>query len=355
MPNFLINTDKKLSNIFKDLENSKNIGLDTEFIRESSYFPQLALLQLSDEKNNYCIDIFEIENNSLIIELLTNINIRKILHSSKQDLEVLHHYFGCYPKNIFDTQIASNLTDCNISISYSNLVKQNFNVELKEGSWRTDWLKRPISEEKIEYAANDVKYLIPLSKIFLKKLKELDRLEWFYEEQDTELSKSNIVTDPKKAWKKITIPINLSNNQLLRLQLISEWREIKAIKKNMPRRWIISDRELIKISTSTLKELPIILDNSKQTLSIESKEKILSIINNKNETSKEDKSLKLDLNAYNKKISKCNETIAKVCEKYNVASTLIANKRDIDYFARGCTDIRFLKGWRFKIFGKLVQ
>jgi ribonuclease D len=78
-------------------------------------------------------------------------------------------------------------------------------------------------------------------------------------------------------------------------------------------------------------------------------------MNNKYDSSKEDKSLKLDLNAYNKKISKCNEAISKVCEKYNIASTLIANKRDIDYFARGYTDIRFLKGWRFKIFGKLVQ
>jgi len=355
MPNFLINTDKKLSNIFRELENSKNIGLDTEFIRESSYFPQLALLQLSDEKNNYCIDILEIKNNTLIIELLTNINIRKILHSSKQDLEVLHYYFGCYPQNIFDTQIASNLTDCNINISYSNLVKKNFNIELKEGSWRTDWLKRPISEEKVEYAANDVKYLIPLSKIFLDKLKQLNRLEWFYEEQDIDLSKSNIITDPKKSWKKIPIPISLSNNQLLRLQLISEWREIKAIKKNIPKRWILSDKELLKISTLKPKELPLFLDNSKHTLSIESKENILSIMNNEYESSKEDISLKLDLSEYNKKISKCNEVILKVCEKHNIASTLIANKKDIDYFARGYADIRFLKGWRFKIFGKLVQ
>ena len=355
MPNFLINTDKKLSNIFKELENSKNIGLDTEFIRESSYFPQLALLQLSDKKNNYCIDIFEIKNNSLIIELLTNINIRKIIHSSKQDLEVLHHYFDCYPQNIFDTQIASNLTDCNMNIGYSNLVKKNFNIELKEGSWRTDWLKRPISAEKVEYAANDVKYLIPLSQIFLDKLKILDRLDWFYEEQNIDLSQSSIITDPKTAWKKITIPMNLSNNQLLRLQLISEWRETRAIKKNIPRRWILSDKELIKISTSTLKELPLVLENSKQKLSIESKENILLIIRNEDNKAKEDESLKLDLSAYNNKINKCNEIILKVCEKHNIASTLIANKRDIDYFARGYKDIRFLKGWRFKIFGKLVQ
>ena len=354
MPNFLINTDKKLSNIFKDLENSKNIGLDTEFIRESSYFPQLALLQLSDEKNNYCIDIFEIKDNSLIIELLTNKNIRKIIHASKQDLEVLYHYFECYPQNIFDTQIASNLTNCNINIGYSNLVKQNFGRELKEGSWRTDWLKRPISEEKVEYAANDVKYLIPLSQIFLDRLQELDRLDWFYEEQDIDLSQSNIITDPKIAWKKIPIPINLSNNQLLRLQLISEWREIKAIKKNIPRRWILSDKELIKISTTILTELPLILENSKHKLSVENKEKILSIMHDKNNKSQEDKSLKLDLSAYNKKINKCNDIIEKISDKYNIASTLIANKRDIDYFARGYKDIRFLKGWRFKIFGKLV-
>ena len=160
MPNFLVNTDTKLQNIIDDLRKSSIIGLDTEFIRESTYYPQLALMQLSDNINTYCIDVLAIKNNNLIAELLYNKDIKKVIHASKQDLEVLNYYFKCYPQNIFDTQIAYNLLTSDISISYSNLVKKYLSVKLKEGSWRTDWLKRPLSEEKITYAANDVRYLL---------------------------------------------------------------------------------------------------------------------------------------------------------------------------------------------------
>ena len=128
MPNFLINTDIKLQNIITNLKDSSVIGLDTEFIRESTYYPQLALLQLSDNSNNYCIDILEIQDNQPIADLLRNEDIIKVIHSSKQDLEVLYHYFGCYPINLFDTQIAYNLLSPEISISYSNLVKKYCNI-----------------------------------------------------------------------------------------------------------------------------------------------------------------------------------------------------------------------------------
>ena len=105
MPNFLVNTDTKLHNIIDDLQKSSIMGLDTEFIRESTYFPQLALLQLSDLNNTYCIDILAVTENNLISDLLFSKKIKKIIHASKQDLEVLNHYYGCYPQNIFDNQI----------------------------------------------------------------------------------------------------------------------------------------------------------------------------------------------------------------------------------------------------------
>jgi ribonuclease D len=221
MPNFLINTDIKLQNIVDELEKASVIGLDTEFIRESTYFPQLALLQLSDSNNTYCIDILAINNKMLISNLLLNNEIKKIIHASKQDLEVLNHYYNCYPQNIFDTQIAYNLLTSDVSISYSNLVKKYLGVELKEGSWRTDWLKRPISDAKIEYAANDVKYLIDLYEILYKKLLEADRFDWFIEEQELELKKSNIVTEPRFSWEKINLPSNLTITQLNYLQKLS--------------------------------------------------------------------------------------------------------------------------------------
>ena len=354
MPNFLINTDIKLQNIIKDLKSSCAIGLDTEFIRESTYYPILALLQLSDINHTYCIDILALEDKKPIIDLLKDKNIIKIIHSSKQDLEVLNHYYDCYPENIFDTQLADNFLNPQISISYSNLVKRHFDVLLKEGSWRTDWLKRPISDDKLEYAGNDVKYLIDLYKILKNELISLKRYDWFIEEQGLELEKKNIVTDPDMAWKKINLPSKITETQLNHLKILSKWREEKAIKNDMPKRWIFSDSELIKITLSRPNKLTAILNNLKHQPSNEDINYIISILELKyNEAPVEFKNF--DPSTYNKRVNICHQTLEIVCDEYKVSSTLIANKRDIDLFARGKKDIRFLQGWRFKIFGKLVQ
>ena len=354
MPNFLINTDIKLQNIIDELEKSSIIGLDTEFIRESTYFPQLALLQLSDSDNTYCIDILAINNKILISNLLLNNKIKKIIHASKQDLEVLNHYYNCYPQNIFDTQIAYNLLTSDVSISYSNLVKKYLGVELKEGSWRTDWLKRPISDAKIEYAANDVKYLIDLYEILYKKLLEADRFDWFIEEQELELNKSNIVTEPRFSWEKINLPSNLTITQLNYLQKLSYWREDKAITNDIPKRWIFSDSELIKIVTARPNRLSHVLDNLKHTLNDEDLGIIKSMLSEKY-TKPESVNKDIDGSLYNARIVKCQKVLEEVSKKYNIAPTLIANKRDIDAFARKKDYVKFLHGWRFKIFGKLVQ
>jgi len=354
MPNFLINTDIKLQNIIKELKSSSSIGLDTEFIRESTYYPVLALLQLSDHNHTYCIDILALHDKEPIIDLLRDKNIIKIIHSSKQDLEVLNHYFNCYPENIFDTQLADNFLNPEISISYSNLVKRHFSVLLKEGSWRTDWLKRPISDDKLEYAGNDVKYLIDLYKILKNELINLKRYDWFIEEQELELEKKNIVTDPDMAWKKINLPSKITETQLNHLKILSKWREEKAIKNDMPKRWIFSDSELIKITLSRSNKLTAILNNLKHQLSNEDIDYVISVLELKyNEAPVEFKNF--DPSTYNKRVNICHQTLEVICDEYKISSTLIANKRDIDLFARGKKDIRFLQGWRFKIFGKLVQ
>ncbi len=354
MPNFLVNTDTKLQNIIDDLRKSSIIGLDTEFIRESTYYPRLALIQLSDNINTYCIDVLAIKNNNLIAEILSNKAIKKVIHASKQDLEVLNHYFKCYPQNIFDTQIAYNLLTSDISISYSNLVKKYLSVELKEGSWRTDWLKRPISEDKIIYAANDVRYLIKLYEILNTRLHKINRIDWFIEEQDIELKKSNIVIEPELSWEKINLPSNLTLIQLNYLKKLSCWREEKAILNNIPKRWIFNDSELIKIITSKPNRLSYILDNLKHQLNKSDIDFIKLTLND--EYIKPDSVNKnIDGHLYNERVNKCQKILQEVAEKYNLASTFIANKRDIDAFARNKDYVKFLHGWRFKIFGKLVQ
>ena len=163
MTNILIDSDKKLHNLLSKIEDCKEIGLDTEFIRESTYRPILALIQISlANEEIYLIDPQKIKDISGISKITSDPKIIKIIHSAKQDLEALYSHLGSFPKNVFDTQIAYNFLSEKSNIGYSALVKNICDVDIKEGSWRTDWLKRPLSEEKKEYAANDVRYLIEI-------------------------------------------------------------------------------------------------------------------------------------------------------------------------------------------------
>ncbi len=353
MPNFYINTDKKLLNISDDLLQSTSLGVDTEFIRESTYFPKLALIQFSTQHNNYIIDTQTITSKSLLVDILTDDRKLKVLHSAKQDLETIHRYFECFPNNIFDTQIAFNLISTLMNPSYSSLVKKYFSVELKEGSWRTDWLKRPLSDEKIEYAANDVKYLLDLSKNLREEVSKLNRLDWLEEEHINELSLRKIIIDPFDAWNKITIPINLDSKQRSNVRSIAAWREVEAKNTDIPKKWILTDGEIIKLACAKVELINSILDKTKNKISDSYKDNIAMLLkqNKKNNHSVN----QIDMNSYNKKINQCNTLLMKISEEQQISPSLIANKRDIDYFARGQEDIKFLRGWRFKIFGKLVQ
>tara|TARA_B100000686_G_scaffold140260_1_gene147883 strand:- start:111774 stop:112832 length:1059 start_codon:yes stop_codon:yes gene_type:complete len=352
MTNFLINTDKKLQKVVTNLNKSACIGLDTEFIRESSYYPILALIQLSNNRHTYCIDVLAIQNTNSIKQLLLNQNITKIIHSSKQDLEVLHSYFKCYPRNLFDTQIAASMTGYGLNVSYSEMVDELLNIKIKKGSWRTDWLKRPLSPEKIEYASNDVKYLIKIYVKLNKKLIKLKRTLWFKEEQNNDLERKNVITNPIDAWKKINYPLHLNNQELKKLKKLAECREIIAKEKNTPKRWIISDNCLTKLCQSTAKESDLFKSSK---IDLKASEKELLIKSFRTINTHQSKRRQSNNHNIKNRINKYKKLLLDVSNKYNIPSSLIANKRDIEIFSKNHACVRFMRGWRFKIFGKLLQ
>ena len=354
MSNFLINTDKKLKKIIPEIQNSKYLGIDTEFIRESTYYPVLALIQISTMKSIFCIDILSIKDKTLLKKVLTARKIKKIMHASKQDLEALNSYYKSYPKNIFDTQIAANLIGIDMNISYAGLVKKFFDKDLKQGSWRTDWLERPLSEDKIDYACNDVKYLLPIYKALNKELNKCKRLSWFNEEQKKELKKDNVITKPRESWKRINISSDLTKDQIKKLKSLAEWRERKAIKKDLPKRWVMLDSELTKLIISDEKRVRTILNNLKNDLSNSDKKIIISLIKNNSKAAKIKNIKSVNIKS-KKQINECHKLLEKVSVKYKLPQALIANKREMDMYAKNQKQIRFMDGWRFKIFGKLLQ
>lgn len=350
MSNFIVDSDKKLLNLSHKLKSSLEIGLDTEFIRESTYRPILALVQISLEDGSiYLIDPLNINNKDILIDIMTDTKIIKIIHSAKQDIEALYNFTGHYPANIFDTQIASNFSNEQSNVSYSTLVKNICNVDIKSGSWRTNWLKRPLDEKKIQYAADDVRFLIDIKNKLKIKLESLKRDKWFYEEQINELNKKNIIINPDEAWEKINYPIYFEDLELEILKKLACWRENLAIKYNIPKKWILSDNQLIKIIIAKQKKINEITNDIKQPLNQDEYEYLMDILSNKRKITNKN----LEPNRLTE--SKCFEILSYVSEEYKIDSTIIANKRDIEIFCLSNKHTKFMKGWRYEIFGKLVQ
>ena len=350
MANILVDSDKNLINLLSKIEEYTEIALDTEFIRESTYRPILALMQIALPNNEiYIIDPVKITKRDIINKFLTNPKIIKIIHSSKQDLEALYSYTQAFPVNIFDTQIAFNFLSEKSNVAYSALVKIVCDVDIKEGSWRTNWLKRPLSDEKLQYAADDVRYLIQIKNNLERHLNRTNRLSWFNEEQDNELKISNIIIDPENAWKKINYPLYFDSEDLILLKKTACWREKLSIKYDVPKRWILSDSLLIKTLITNLNKTIEIINATKQKITDIEKDEFEKILSSKRKIKNKNLIPKKDLE------KKCLEVLSYVSEEFKIDSTIIANKRDMEIFTLSNDKARFMKGWRYQIFGKLVQ
>lgn len=350
MANILVDSDKNLINLLSKIEEHTEIGLDTEFIRESTYRPILALMQIALPNNEiYIIDPVKITKKNIINKFLTNPKIIKIIHSSKQDLEALYSYTQVFPVNIFDTQIAFNFLSEKSNVAYSALVKTVCDVDIKEGSWRTNWLKRPLSDEKLQYAADDVRYLIQIKNNLEKHLNQTNRFSWFNEEQENELNISNIIIDPENAWKKINYPLYFDSEDLILLKKTACWREKLSIKYDVPKRWILSDSLLIKTLITNRNKTSEIINTIKQKITDTERDELEKILYLKRKIKNKNLIPKKDLE------KKCLEVLSYVSEEFKIDSTIIANKRDMEIFTVSNDKARFMKGWRYQIFGKLVQ
>ncbi len=220
----------------------QHIALDTEFIRTSTYFPMPGLYQVAAGSHVYLIDPVQVSEWQPLIDYLTDPATTKIMHACLEDLELLHHHLGISPSNIFDTQYANAFLSEDFSLSYAALVEQRLGVALEKHETRSNWLQRPLSNEQIRYAVEDVTYLLSLYEQMYAALQEQGRHRWFVEDMAERSSYEPL--DPgiyyrnvKKAWK-------LRGPELAALRALCAWREETARSENVPRNRVIWDDHL---------------------------------------------------------------------------------------------------------------
>lgn len=243
-----INRPEQLPLLCEQIQQEPWIALDTEFLREKTYYPKFCLLQIASPNWVACVDPLAIADLTPLFEALYNPNIVKVLHSCRQDLEIFFQITGKIPGPIFDTQIAAPLLGFQENPGYAMLVSSFLNINLSKAHTRTDWTIRPLSQDQIQYAADDVIYLCKIYSIMCQKLEELGRLYWLESDfallNDPELYQLS----PENAWLKVRGKNKLTGRQLSILQALCEWREQTAQTENKPRNWLFPDDMLLELA-----------------------------------------------------------------------------------------------------------
>ncbi|MEA3051004.1 MAG: ribonuclease [Sphingomonadales bacterium] len=245
----LITDSDSLKSLCKRLAESPFVAVDTEFMRENTYWPDLCLIQIGNEEEAAAIDpkAEGLDMEPLLDLLVDNEDVLKVFHAGGQDVEIIYNLTGRTPHPIFDTQIAAMALGLGEQVGYSNLVESLIGENLDKGARFTDWARRPLDKRQIDYAIGDVTHLATLFPKMLQRLRKTGRGEWLDEEMERLANPSNYENDPDLAWKRVRVS-SRKPEVLGRLKALAGWREQEARGKNLPRGRIMKDETLADIA-----------------------------------------------------------------------------------------------------------
>ncbi|MEO8306738.1 MAG: ribonuclease D [Pseudomonadota bacterium] len=243
MSDILLSDNAAIAELAQRLSLAPHIALDTEFLRERTYRPQLCLLQVAIPGEAALVDPIAAPSLAALGTVLTNAAIPKILHAARQDLEVLWPVFGSIDP-VFDTQVAAALTGMPAQIGYSELVRRLLGIELNKAETRTDWSRRPLTPAQLRYAVDDVRHLAALRDLLVKRLRALGRLDWLDEELRDLANPARLFVDPETAVDRLRWIGELDPDRARLAQRLAAWRERRAAERDRPRSWILDDSGL---------------------------------------------------------------------------------------------------------------
>lgn len=224
---------------------SSVLAIDTEFLREKTYYAKLCLLQLATDDETAIVDPFEVDDLRVLAPLLENESVVKLFHAGGQDLEILLREVGALPRPLFDTQVAAALLGHTQQIGYAALVHAECGVTLKKIDSFTDWSRRPLSDSQLEYAADDVAYLPRMYERMRAQLVELGRLTWLDRDFEDLADPKRYATNERERYRRLKRVSQLSRRQLAAAREVAAWRELEAQRRDVPRKWVVTDEQIV--------------------------------------------------------------------------------------------------------------
>lgn len=356
----LITTSGELHAFCESLDGHPFVAVDTEFIRERTYWPKLCLVQVAVEGNAAAIDALAPNlDMAPLFDLMRDKRVLKVFHSPGQDLSLFHTVMQGVPAPIYDTQTAAMVCGFGEQPAYATLVESLLGARVDKASQMTDWSRRPLTDRQIDYALSDVTHLVHLYGILTGKLDEMGRTDWVEQELAALLEPSSYVADPNDQWRRVRLR-RPSRRALAVLREVAGWREKVAQERDRPRAWIIRDDSLAEIAANqptTVADLERVRGVNPRfaegpdgqaiieavTRAIESKPDTWPEVPSRNGSSDVSDTLVALLQA-----------LLKIrADQNQVATGLVANRRDLELIAMDDNaDVRALTGWRRAVFGE---
>lgn len=353
-----VSDEASLNALVTQYKQSKILVLDTEFVRTRTYYAKLGLIQAYDGKTLALIDPVALPDLAQFWALLSDPNIVKLVHSCSEDLEVFAHYGKCQPTPLFDSQIAASLCGMGHGVGYAKLVETCLGEVIDKGESRTDWIRRPLTEAQLSYAANDVLYLYQLYPQLEAKLSAQGRLAWLYEEGERMTQGRLADPDLDTAYLKVKNAFQLTEIQLAYLKVLAKWRLEKALVRDLALGFVVKDHGLIALAKKQPKssaDLFKLNDLTEQEKRIHGKDllRVLQTADLVNLPELVDVlALKSGYKSAFKAIKSC---LVELCEQHDVPQEMLGSKRHIHEFLQWRWDKQqgdlpaVLCGWRGEI------
>ena len=354
----LVTDDDGLSEVIEQCYKTDTYALDTEFHREKTYYPKLALMQINFGSGVALIDPTVISVRPL--EQLFNSDRIVVMHACVQDLEVLQRYCKAIPQRIFDTQIAAGFLGLRTP-SLSALHEKYLKKKLPKGERLTDWLRRPLSDRQIDYAVSDVADLLEIYKMLLSELTRRGRLNWAEDEFEIVTARANEMKSPNQAWIRIKETRHLGGQARGVAQQIAEWREVEAQSLDVPVRFVLSDMAVVSISQrlpETLDQLLSVRGVDRRQFKDKRATKLLELVANgkskKVRVPKDKNNKQLDP-SLRPAVALIAAWLAQFAKDSDLDPSLLGTRADIELLLRKDDQSRLSQGWRKAYVGEPIR
>ena len=352
-----IDTQEELESFIARACTSSVIALDTEFMREKSYYPQLCLLQIATDDEIAIIDPLAVTDLRGLAEPFADTSIVKIMHAGRQDLEIMFNQVGALPDPVFDTQIAATLMGHVQQIGLAPLISSICGVHLKKRDSYTDWTRRPLSKSQIAYAADDVRYLPDVYRFMKQELEAAGRLSWLDDDFKELSNPQRYISNDRELFRKLKRVNQLSIRQLSAAREVTAWREQRAKERDIPRKWVLADEQIVeacKREPRTIDELFMVRGISERLSTNDARAVVQAIctgldlepalLPTVDKPSKNEASVEVEVDALT--------AIARLrAKEHNIALQTLAPHGDLVDVARRKMDSPVLHGWRREIVG----